>query len=204
MGSYSSTMKPSDVKTLTHKYKIPRDLHPVAVSSEWTMDRLDDDCIGLYEQYFEFAGLRGHSDAMCWRHHDSDISDPALKDGFDETDVVTLTHQPIDIRGCSTCVVANRLGWVVLTSASFCSDLGNPSEKPSDHSGGVSEKPGGASLPKKDSALVYQKGFRSDRLSEMRSFGTNLLLPKGREDDAVKSSFPLCGGDKRSPTEPRK
>ncbi|GJZ87795.1 hypothetical protein Tco_0659405 [Tanacetum coccineum] len=58
MGSYSSTMKPSDVKALTHKYKIPRDLHPVAVSSEWTMDRLDDDCIGLYEQYFEFAGLR--------------------------------------------------------------------------------------------------------------------------------------------------
>ncbi|GJU81110.1 hypothetical protein Tco_1283475 [Tanacetum coccineum] len=58
MGSYSSTMKASDVKALTHKYKIPRDLHPVAVSSEWTMDRLDNDCIGLYEQYFEFAGLR--------------------------------------------------------------------------------------------------------------------------------------------------
>ncbi|GJT90541.1 hypothetical protein Tco_1079386 [Tanacetum coccineum] len=33
------------------------------------------------------------------RHHDSDISDPAPKDGFDEADVVTLTHQPIDIRG---------------------------------------------------------------------------------------------------------
>ncbi|GKA85152.1 hypothetical protein Tco_0806806 [Tanacetum coccineum] len=195
MGSYSSTMKPSDVKALTHKYKIPRDLHPVAVSSEWTMDRLDDDCIGLYEQYFEFAGLRvpfstfllavirhfhvhisqlvplgltrltlfelycrsldivpsvtlfrvfyklskqgdwfsfekragkdfrgkilnetfscmkkwkgrfffidrrAIPDAMCWRHHDSDISDPAPKDGFDEADVVTLTHQPIDIRG---------------------------------------------------------------------------------------------------------
>ncbi|GJR81637.1 hypothetical protein Tco_0152422 [Tanacetum coccineum] len=40
MGSYISTMKPSDVKALTRKYKIPRDLHPVAVSSEWTMDRL--------------------------------------------------------------------------------------------------------------------------------------------------------------------
>ncbi|GJX05550.1 hypothetical protein Tco_0191466 [Tanacetum coccineum] len=111
MDSYSSTMKPSDVKALTHKYKIPRDLHPVAVSSEWTMDRLDDDCIGLYEQYFEFAGLRKWKgrfffidrraipDAMCWRHHDSDISDPAPKDGFDEADVVTLTHRPIDIRG---------------------------------------------------------------------------------------------------------
>ncbi|GJU01909.1 hypothetical protein Tco_1112247 [Tanacetum coccineum] len=195
MGSYISTMKPSDVKTLTRKYKIPRDLHPVAVSSEWTMDRLTDEYIGLYEQYFEFVGLRvpfstfllavirhfhvhisqlvplgltrltlfelycrslnivpsvtlfrvfyklskqgdwfsfekragkdfrgkilnetfscmkkwkgrfffidrrAIPDAMCWRHHDSDISDPAPKDGFDEADVITLTHQPIDIRG---------------------------------------------------------------------------------------------------------
>ncbi|GJX55619.1 hypothetical protein Tco_0285516 [Tanacetum coccineum] len=31
MGSYTSTMKPSDVKALTRKYKIPMDLHPVAV-----------------------------------------------------------------------------------------------------------------------------------------------------------------------------
>ncbi|GJT68362.1 hypothetical protein Tco_1019842 [Tanacetum coccineum] len=58
MGSYTSTMKPSDVKALTRKYKIPMDLHPVAVTSEWTMDRLTDEYIGLYEQYFEFAGLR--------------------------------------------------------------------------------------------------------------------------------------------------
>ncbi|GJX21039.1 hypothetical protein Tco_0223716 [Tanacetum coccineum] len=195
MGSYISIMKPSDVKALTRKYKIPRDLHPVAVSSEWTMDRLTDEYIGLYEQYFEFAGLRvpfstfllavirhfhvhisqlvplgltrltlfelycrslnivpsvtlfrvfyklskqgdwfsfekragkdfrgkilnetfscmkkwkgrfffidrrAIPDAMCWRHHDSDISDPAPKDGFDEADVITLTNQPIDIRG---------------------------------------------------------------------------------------------------------
>ncbi|GJV51950.1 hypothetical protein Tco_1447691 [Tanacetum coccineum] len=195
LGFFYSTMKPSDVKALTRKYKIPRDLHPVAVSSEWTMDRLTDEYIGLYEQYFEFAGLRvpfstfllavirhfhvhisqlvplgltrltlfelycrslnivpsvtlfrvfyklskqgdwfsfekragkdfrgkilnetfscmkkwkgrfffidrrAIPDAMCWRHHDSDISDPAPKDGFDEADVITLTHQPIDIRG---------------------------------------------------------------------------------------------------------
>ncbi|GJZ81376.1 hypothetical protein Tco_0646370 [Tanacetum coccineum] len=102
MGSYTSTMKPSDVKALTRKYKIPMDLHPVAVSSEWTMDRLTDEYIGLYEQYFEFAGLRIESQiriAYSWRHHDSDISDPAPKDGFDEADVITLTHQPIDIRG---------------------------------------------------------------------------------------------------------
>ena len=35
---------------------------------------------------------------MCWRHHDSDISDPAPKDGFNEADVTTLIRQPIDIR----------------------------------------------------------------------------------------------------------
>ncbi|GKA71190.1 hypothetical protein Tco_0777329 [Tanacetum coccineum] len=201
MGSYISTMRSSEVKTLTRKYKIPRDLHPVAVSSEWTMDRLTDEYIGLYEQYFEFVGLRvpfstfllavirhfhvhisqlvplgltrltlfelycrsldivpsvtlfrvfyklskqgdwfsfarkglgatplgkdfrgkilnetfscmkkwkgrfffidrrAIPDAMCWRHHDSDISDPAPKDRFDEDDVIALTNQPIDIRG---------------------------------------------------------------------------------------------------------
>ncbi|GJY70966.1 hypothetical protein Tco_0474669 [Tanacetum coccineum] len=55
------------------------------------MDRLTDEYIGLYEQYFEFVGLR--------RHHDSDISDPAPKDGFDEAAVIALTNQPIDIRG---------------------------------------------------------------------------------------------------------
>ncbi|GKB09666.1 hypothetical protein Tco_0837978 [Tanacetum coccineum] len=58
MGSYTSTMKPSDVKALTRKYKIPRDLHPVAVSFEWTMDHLTDEYIGLYKQYFEFVRLR--------------------------------------------------------------------------------------------------------------------------------------------------
>ncbi|GJU12373.1 hypothetical protein Tco_1134769 [Tanacetum coccineum] len=48
---------------------------------------------------FFFIDRRAIPDAMCWRHHDSDISDPAPKDGFDEADVVALTHQPIDIRG---------------------------------------------------------------------------------------------------------
>ncbi|GKD60854.1 hypothetical protein Tco_1298363 [Tanacetum coccineum] len=48
---------------------------------------------------FFFIDRRAIPDAMCWRHHDSDISDPVPKDGFDEADVITLTHQPIDIRG---------------------------------------------------------------------------------------------------------
>ncbi|GJS71425.1 hypothetical protein Tco_0704266 [Tanacetum coccineum] len=195
MGSYTSTMKPSDVKALTRKYKIPMDLHPVVVTTEWTMDRLTDEYIGLYEQYFEFAGLRvpfstfllavirhfhvhisqlvplgltrltlfelycrsldivpsvtlfrvfyklskqgdwfsfekraskdfrgkilnktfscmkkwkgrfffidrrAIPDAMCWRHHDSDISDPAPKDGFDEDDVIRSTTSLLKFAG---------------------------------------------------------------------------------------------------------
>ncbi|GJU47840.1 hypothetical protein Tco_1217395, partial [Tanacetum coccineum] len=48
---------------------------------------------------FFFIDRRAIPDAMCWRHNDSDISDPVPKDGFDEDDVIALTHQPIDIRG---------------------------------------------------------------------------------------------------------
>ncbi|GKB77220.1 hypothetical protein Tco_0944115 [Tanacetum coccineum] len=58
MHSYSSTMTAKDVKALAFKHNIPLDLHPVALSAEWTMDKLPDDCIGLYEQYFEFSGVR--------------------------------------------------------------------------------------------------------------------------------------------------
>ncbi|GJS31240.1 hypothetical protein Tco_0491860 [Tanacetum coccineum] len=48
---------------------------------------------------FFFIDRRAIPDAMCWRHHDSDISGPTPKDGFDEDDVIALTHQSIDIRG---------------------------------------------------------------------------------------------------------
>ncbi|GKB36456.1 cyclin A1,1 [Tanacetum coccineum] len=58
MHSYSSTMTAKDVKALAFKHNIPLDLHPVALTAEWTMDKLPDDCIGLYEQYFEFSGVR--------------------------------------------------------------------------------------------------------------------------------------------------
>ncbi|GJZ94926.1 hypothetical protein Tco_0667129 [Tanacetum coccineum] len=47
---------------------------------------------------FFFIDRRAIPDAMCWRHHDSDISDPAPKDGFDEDDVIALTNHPIDFR----------------------------------------------------------------------------------------------------------
>ncbi|GJW17078.1 hypothetical protein Tco_0024514, partial [Tanacetum coccineum] len=58
MHSYSSTMIAMDVKALALKHNIPLDLHPVALTAEWTMDKLTDHFIGLYEQYFEFSGVR--------------------------------------------------------------------------------------------------------------------------------------------------
>ncbi|GJV09568.1 hypothetical protein Tco_1347224 [Tanacetum coccineum] len=58
MHSYSSTMTAKNVKALAFKHNIPLDLHPVALTAEWTMDKLTDDFIGLYEQYFEFSGVR--------------------------------------------------------------------------------------------------------------------------------------------------
>ncbi|GJY41191.1 hypothetical protein Tco_0428461 [Tanacetum coccineum] len=48
---------------------------------------------------YELSWGRSRSLFVHVPHHDSDISDPAPKDGFDEADVITLTHQPIDIRG---------------------------------------------------------------------------------------------------------
>ncbi|GJT64706.1 hypothetical protein Tco_1016186 [Tanacetum coccineum] len=48
---------------------------------------------------FFFINRRAIPDAMCWRHHDSDISDHAPKDGFDEADDIALAYQSIDIRG---------------------------------------------------------------------------------------------------------
>ncbi|GJY77718.1 hypothetical protein Tco_0483519 [Tanacetum coccineum] len=56
-------------------------------------------CMKKWKGRFFFIDRRAIPDAMCWRHHDSDISDPAPKDGFDEADVIALTHQSIDIRG---------------------------------------------------------------------------------------------------------
>ncbi|GJR62779.1 hypothetical protein Tco_1504941, partial [Tanacetum coccineum] len=35
---------------------------------------------------------------MAWRHHDSDVNDPASEDGFSVSDVQTLTERVIDLR----------------------------------------------------------------------------------------------------------
>ncbi|GJZ24385.1 hypothetical protein Tco_0561844 [Tanacetum coccineum] len=49
MSSYESTMTAKDVKSLALRHGIPLDLHPVALTNGWTMDKLPDDMIGLYE-----------------------------------------------------------------------------------------------------------------------------------------------------------
>ncbi|GJY19899.1 hypothetical protein Tco_0392465 [Tanacetum coccineum] len=58
MPSYESEMTSKDVKSLALRHGIPLDLHLVALTKGWTMDQLSDDMIGLYEQYFEFSGIR--------------------------------------------------------------------------------------------------------------------------------------------------
>ncbi|GKA43921.1 hypothetical protein Tco_0736645 [Tanacetum coccineum] len=58
MPSYESEMTSKDVKSLALRHGILLDLHPVALRKGWTMDKLSDDMIGLYEQYFEFSGIR--------------------------------------------------------------------------------------------------------------------------------------------------
>nr|GEX27632.1 hypothetical protein [Tanacetum cinerariifolium] len=88
MPSYESSMSAKDVKSLALRHGIPLDLHPVALTKGWTMDQLSDDMIGL----------RAIPDAMAWRHHDSDINDSVLEDGFSEQDIQTLTERVIDLR----------------------------------------------------------------------------------------------------------
>ncbi|GJQ91874.1 hypothetical protein Tco_0003013 [Tanacetum coccineum] len=56
--NHQSKLSPKDVKSLAKKYNIPLDLHPCAPSEGWTMDKLPEEVIGLYEQFFEFSGLR--------------------------------------------------------------------------------------------------------------------------------------------------
>nr|GEV05673.1 glucomannan 4-beta-mannosyltransferase 9-like [Tanacetum cinerariifolium] len=91
MPSYESTMTAKDIKSLALRHRIPLDLHLVALTEGWTMDKLSNNMIGLYEQ-------RAIPDAMDWRHHDSDVNEPVSKDGFSAFDVQMLTEQVIDLR----------------------------------------------------------------------------------------------------------
>ncbi|GKC95512.1 hypothetical protein Tco_1160954 [Tanacetum coccineum] len=132
MPSYESTMTAKDVKSLALWHGIPLDLHPVALTKGWTMDKLPDDMIVFYKvskqghwfsfekrvgkgaggQIFRetFSGLKGWkkrffflerraiSDAMAWRHHDSDINDPVPEDCFSASYVQVLIEWVVDLR----------------------------------------------------------------------------------------------------------
>nr|GEW00898.1 hypothetical protein [Tanacetum cinerariifolium] len=91
MPSYESSMSAKDIKSLALCHGIPLDLHHVALTNGWTMDQLPDDMIGMYEQ-------RAIPGAMAWRHHDSDISDSVLENGFSEQYIQTLAERVIDLR----------------------------------------------------------------------------------------------------------
>ncbi|GJT68366.1 hypothetical protein Tco_1019846 [Tanacetum coccineum] len=102
--------KPFGCKALTRKYKIPMDLPPCCCGlprmnhgpSDLMMPLKQTKGTGPSSEKSPGKDCRAIPDAMCWRHHDSDISDPAPKNGFDEADVIALTHQSIDIRGISS------------------------------------------------------------------------------------------------------
>nr|GEX07415.1 hypothetical protein [Tanacetum cinerariifolium] len=51
-----------------------------------------------WKKRFFFLDRRAITNAMAWRHHDSDISDFVPEDGFSEQDVQTLAERVIDLR----------------------------------------------------------------------------------------------------------
>nr|GEW46453.1 transposase (putative), gypsy type [Tanacetum cinerariifolium] len=51
-----------------------------------------------WKKRFFFLDRRAIPDAMAWRHHDSDVNDLVLKDGFSASDVQTLTERVVDLR----------------------------------------------------------------------------------------------------------
>nr|GEX95863.1 hypothetical protein [Tanacetum cinerariifolium] len=123
MPSHESSMSANDVKSLALRHGIPLDLHPVALTKGWTMDKLSDDMkacairiepinyvrVILSESKYcplrEFVSgwkkrffMRAILDVMAWRHHDSDINDPISEDGFSAQDMETLAERVIDLR----------------------------------------------------------------------------------------------------------
>ncbi|GJV62326.1 hypothetical protein Tco_1468426 [Tanacetum coccineum] len=60
MHVYTSVLTLDEVKNLVAKYAIPLDLHPCVPPTSLTMNRLPVDKIGIYDQYLELSGVRGH------------------------------------------------------------------------------------------------------------------------------------------------
>ncbi|GJZ67245.1 hypothetical protein Tco_0630485 [Tanacetum coccineum] len=103
MPSYESEMTPKDVKSLALRHGIPLDLHPVALTKGWTMDKLPDDMIGLYEQYFEFSGIRVPFSTFLlavfkhFRVHISQLVSLGMEE-IHASDVQLLIERVVDLR----------------------------------------------------------------------------------------------------------
>ncbi|GJS76733.1 hypothetical protein Tco_0726614 [Tanacetum coccineum] len=101
MPLYTSKMTAKDVKSLSLRYVIPLDLHPISLTKEWTMAKLPDDMIACAVRVEPIDHVRtvlskfrrAILDAIALRHHDSDINDPVPEDDFNASDFQLLTEQ---------------------------------------------------------------------------------------------------------------
>ncbi|GKD37750.1 hypothetical protein Tco_1257957 [Tanacetum coccineum] len=76
MPSYELNMSAKVVKSLAIRHGIPIDLHPVALTKGWTMDKLPDDMIGAWQGAYDlgvatpralvYVGLMTSGDARSW------------------------------------------------------------------------------------------------------------------------------------------
>ncbi|GKE90844.1 hypothetical protein Tco_1571939 [Tanacetum coccineum] len=114
MPSYELTMTAKDVKSLVVRHGIPLDLHPLVPLGLNRLTMFELYCrsldivpsVNLFRVFYKvrwkkrifFLDRRAIPDAMAWKHHDSDVNDPALKDGFSALDVQALTERVIDLR----------------------------------------------------------------------------------------------------------
>nr|GEY13441.1 hypothetical protein [Tanacetum cinerariifolium] len=105
MHTFTSSMT-AEVSALVEEYAIPSDLHPRVSSSNLTMNNVLVGVIGIYEEYLEMSSVkdrlflidrRSIPDAMPWRHHDSNVSDPPPS-GVSADDVHQLCENVIDLR----------------------------------------------------------------------------------------------------------
>ncbi|GJR72751.1 hypothetical protein Tco_0085116 [Tanacetum coccineum] len=93
MPLYTSDMTAKDVKSFALRHGIPLDLHPVALTKEWTMDKLSDDMIGLVEPIDDVRVVLSKS-KYCPLH----VNDPCPEDVFIASDVQMLTEEVVDFR----------------------------------------------------------------------------------------------------------
>ncbi|GKA01739.1 hypothetical protein Tco_0674404 [Tanacetum coccineum] len=110
---------------------------------------------------FFFIDRRAIPDAMCWRHHDSDISDPAPKDGFDEV-MLSLDPSTQCIRGIPT---------GLLFSLGLAVHLGIPSSIP------LFKEPGWQMLLPMSEYLSFLILFRGDDYRGWEGLTRTRIIP---------------------------